>query len=206
MSYVMAVPDSLAAVAADLYGIGSSLSMANGAAARSTTGLIAAAGDEVSAAIAAIFSEQALQYHGLSAQAAAFHADFMRVLTAAGSSYAAAEIANVSPLQTLERGVLGMINAPTNLLLGRPLIGNGTDGAAGTGTNGGAGGLLWGNGGNGGSGASGRAGGAGGAAGLIGAGGAGGVGGADGGHGGTGGSGGWLWGNGGAGGAGGPGS
>src|ERR1043165_7740426 len=46
-----------------------------------------------------------------------------------------------------------LINAPTQLLLGRPLIGNGANGAAGTGQAGGAGGILWGNGGTGGSGA-----------------------------------------------------
>jgi PPE-repeat protein len=52
----------------------------------------------------------------------------------------------------VQQDVLGVINAPTNLLLGRPLIGNGTNGAAGTGQPGGAGGILWGNGGTGGSG------------------------------------------------------
>jgi DprA winged helix domain len=75
-------------------------------------------------------------------------------------------------------------NAPTQALLGRPIIGNGANGAAGTGQAGGAGGILWGNGGNGGSGAAGTAtapaggGGAGGAAGLFGNGGHGGAGGA----------------------------
>ena len=37
-----------------------------------------------------------------------------------------------------------MINAPTDLLLGTPLIGKGTNGAPGTGQAGGPGGLLWG--------------------------------------------------------------
>ncbi len=39
------------------------------------------------------------------------------------------------------------MNTPTQLLLGRPLIGNGANGAPGTGQAGGAGGLLYGNGG-----------------------------------------------------------
>jgi hypothetical protein len=56
MSYVIAAPDMLAATAADVAGIGSSLSAANAAAAASTTRVIAAGGDEVSAAIASLFS------------------------------------------------------------------------------------------------------------------------------------------------------
>jgi len=56
MSYVIAMPDMSAAAAADVAGIGSSLSEANGAAAASTTRMVAAGGDEVSAAIASLFS------------------------------------------------------------------------------------------------------------------------------------------------------
>ena len=97
-----------------------------------------------------------------------------------------------------------IINAPTDLLFGRDLIGNGVAGTAASPT-GGAGGFLFGDGGNGytptgGTGAVG--GGNGGSAGLIGNGGAGGAGFA-GGAGGTGGVGGLLMGNGGMGGAGG---
>ncbi|MEK1279199.1 PE family protein, partial [Mycobacterium ulcerans] len=198
MSYVVAIPDMLASAAADVAGIGSSVGAANTAAVGATTGVMAAADDEVSVAIAALFSGHGQAYQAISAQAAAFHDQFLRALTGAGGAYAAAEAANASPLQAAEQEVLAVINAPTNALLGRPLIGNGTDGLAGTGAAGGAGGLLWGNGGNGGSGAAGQAGGAGGAAGLIGTGGAGGMGGAGGGAGGMGGSGGWLLGNGGA--------
>lgn len=43
------------------------------------------------------------------------------------------------------------MNAPTQTLLGRPLVGDGADGASGpVGQPGGDGGILWGNGGNGG--------------------------------------------------------
>ena len=96
------------------------------------------------------------------------------------------------------------INAPTQLLFGHDLIGNGAAGAAGTaadptGGAGGAGGILFGDGGAGGMGYDGAAGGAGGASGLIGNGGTGGIGGIEGG---AGGAGGWLLGDGGAGGAG----
>ncbi|KAA1248616.1 PE family protein, partial [Mycobacterium simiae] len=121
------------AVASDVAGIGSAISTANAAAAASTTGLAAAAADEVSAAIAALFSSHAHEYQVLSAQAAAFHEQMVRALTANAGTYAAAEAANV------EQFLLNAVNAPTQALFGRPLIGNGTNGAPGSGQNGGAG-------------------------------------------------------------------
>ncbi|OBI43407.1 hypothetical protein A5706_05505 [Mycobacterium sp. E796] len=196
------MPDAVATAAENLAGIGSSLGTANAAAAANTTGLLTAASDEVSTAIASLFSSHAAQYQALSAQAAEFHNQFVELLQGAGGAYAATEAASSNPLQTIAQDVLGAINTPTELLLNRPLIGPGTDGAPGTGQAGGAGGLLFGRGGNGGSGGTGQAGGAGGPAGLIGRGGAGGTG-APGFNGGAGGTGGWLWGNGGAGGMGG---
>jgi PPE-repeat protein len=103
-------------------------------------------------------------------------------------------------INQVRHDVLTVVNAPTEFLMGRPLIGPGTNGAAGTGQAGGPGGILWGNGGRGGSGAAGQAGGPGGPAGLIGNGGVGGTGGS-GAYGGAGGIGGWLFGNDGANGA-----
>ncbi|MCV7123122.1 PE family protein, partial [Mycobacterium lacus] len=188
MSFVLVSPSQLMAASADLAGIGSAIGAANAAALTPTAALAAAGGDEVSAAIAALFSTHALDYQKLSAQAALFHEQFVQALTAAAGSYASAEATNV------EQQVLGAINAPTQALFGRPLIGNGADGTAAN-PNGGAGGLLYGNGGNGFSQTTaGLAGGAGGSAGLIGNGGNGGAGGA-GAAGGAGGNGGWLYGS-----------
>ncbi|SOJ56663.1 PE-PGRS family protein PE_PGRS33 [Mycobacterium simulans] len=177
MSFVIVLPDVLGTAATDLAGIGSALNAANTAAATQTTTVLAAAEDEVSAAIAALFSAHAQGYQALSAQAAAFHNEFVQSLTAGAGSYAAAESAAASPLQSL----IDVINGPIQAATGRPLIGNGANGKPGTGAPGENGGWLIGNGGNGGSGAAGTggAGGAGGAAGLIGAGGAGGAGGAN---------------------------
>ncbi len=121
----------------------------------------------MSAGIAALFSAHAQEYQALSAQAAAFHDQFVHTLTAAARWYTATEIANAAAM----RVVLGAVNAPTQTLLGRPLIGDGAHGTA-PGQPGGAGGLLFGNGGNGAAGAVGQVGGAGGAAGLFGIGGA----------------------------------
>lgn len=202
MSYVVAASDLLASTATELARIDAALNTANAAAVLPTTVLQAAGADEVSAAVAALFSSHARAYQALSVQAGQFHQWFTQTLSGAGLAYASAEAANVSPLQVLERDVLGLVNAPAQALLGRPIIGNGADGAPGSGANGADGGILIGNGGTGGSGAPGQNGGAGGNAGLLGSGGTGGVGGA-GATGGTGGTGGLLWGNGGIGGQGG---
>lgn len=182
MSFVIASPEALLAAATDLAAIRSTIRAANAAAAVPTTGALAPAADEVSAGIAALFGAQAQSYQAVSAQAAAFHDRFVQLLNAGGGSYASAEIANA------QQNLLNAVNAPTQTLLGRPLVGDGADGASGpVGQPGGDGGILWGNGGNGGDSTSpGVAGGAGGSAGLIGNGGRGGNG-APGGAGGNGG-------------------
>ncbi len=207
MSLLFAVPEVMTDATTSLASLGSTINAAHAAAAAPTTAMLAAAEDEVSAAIASMFSQYASAYQALSAQAAAFHAQLVGTLNAGAGAYAATEAANATPLQILQQDVLGLINAPTNTLLGRPLIGNGANGitnAQGVGTPGGAGGLLSGSGGNGGnSTATGAPGGAGGSAGLWGNGGAGGTGGS-GALGGAGGRGGLVWGAPGATGAPGP--
>jgi PE family len=65
MSFVTAVPEVLGTAATDLAGLGSTLNAANSAASTSTTGILAAAGDEVSAAIAAVFSAHGQGYQAL---------------------------------------------------------------------------------------------------------------------------------------------
>ncbi|MCV7079508.1 PE family protein, partial [Mycobacterium szulgai] len=207
MSYMAVTPEILADAAADVAGIGVAVRAASAAASIPTTGLLAAGADEVSAALAALFGAHAQGYQAVSVQVATFHQQFVRALTAAATSYAGAEAAAVSPLQVL----LNVINAPTELLLRRPLIADGAPGGVvnGIGQPGGAGGLIFGNGGAGGSTTvAGGTGGAGGAAGLFGNGGAGGKGGPAtatliGGTGGSGGAGGMIFGAGGAGGPGG---
>src|SRR5258707_9021983 len=138
-SFVIASPDVLAAGAQDLTGIGSAVRAANAAAAASTTSVVAAASDEVSAAVSALFGGYAQEYQALSARVALSHEAFVRTLASGGLAYGAAEAANAGPLQPL----LDLINLPTNLLFGRPLIGDGTNAAPGTGQAGGAGGVLF---------------------------------------------------------------
>ena len=83
------------AAATDLANIGSTISSANAAAAVPTTGVLAAAADEVSAAIASLFSRHAAAYQALSDQAAAFHDQFVQTLNSGAGAYASTEAANV---------------------------------------------------------------------------------------------------------------
>jgi hypothetical protein len=177
MSFAVVATEIVAAASVDLDGIGSALTLANVAATPATIGVVAAAEDEVSLAVAALFSAHGQTFQQLSSQATAWHAQFVQALNPAGRLYASAEAANVSPLQGVEQDLVSVINAPTQELLGRPLIGHGANGTA-TNPDGGAGGILFGNGGNGYSeAAAGQAGGHGGNAGLLGNGGMGGAGG-----------------------------
>lgn len=129
MSFLIASPEALAATATYLTGIGSAINAANAVAAAPTTEILAAGTDEVSTAISALFGAHAQAYQALSAHVAAFHDQFVHTLTAGAGSYMAAEAA-ASPLQALQLELLNAINAPTLALLGRPLIGDGTDAAS----------------------------------------------------------------------------
>ena len=116
MSFMLAEPGALVAAASDVAGIGSTLSTAHAAAAAPTTGVLAAAADEVSTQIAALFSQHAQSYQQLSVRAAVFHEQFVAALAAASSNYAAAETAAA---QTL----VNAVSAPAQAVLGHPLGG-----------------------------------------------------------------------------------
>lgn len=107
MSVVVA-PEWLTAAAADVADVGAAVGAANAAAVAPTTGLVAAAEDEVSTAIAALFSGHAEFFQDLSAQAALFNDRFVQALTNAGWTYAAAEAASASPLAAFEQAALGV--------------------------------------------------------------------------------------------------
>ena len=195
MSFLIAAPEALAAAADDVANIGSVLGTANAAAAAPTTEVLAAGADDVSAAVAELFSGHAQLYQTLAAQASSFHDQFVKLLSGNGTQYASAEFTNA------EQTALNAINAPAESIFDRPLIGNGANGAT-PGANGQDGGILWGNGGNGAAGGFGQNGGNGGTGGLLfGNGGHGGAGGTAA-LGGNGGGGGIFFGNGGSGGGG----
>jgi hypothetical protein len=108
---------------------------------------VAAAGaDEVSAAIAALFGAHAQQYQAAAARAATYYEQFVHTLGAAAASYAGTEVTIATSMQRALGGTVGeawitsplgrvldpIINAPTDVLFGRDLIGTGV--AAGTAT------------------------------------------------------------------------
>jgi PE-PPE domain/PE family len=129
LSFVITTPQMLATAAADLAGIGETVSEANAEAAAVTTGLVPAAQDEVSEAIAALFGGYAKEYHALSAEAAEFHEQLVQALGASAGSYVAAESANAAALlQTARQDIVNAVNTTSQSLLGRSL------GATGTGT------------------------------------------------------------------------
>lgn len=98
MSYVVTAPDLLAATAAQVEDIGSAISAAGGAAVGPTTGLLAAAQDEVSAAIAQLFDGYGREYHALISRAGLFHSEFTQALAGAVNTYAQAEAAAAATL------------------------------------------------------------------------------------------------------------
>ena len=132
---LVAAPEALVAAASDLAGIGSSLNAANASASLPTTGLLPAGADGVSTQLATLLSAHGQLYQRLSAQAAAFHEQFVKVMTASANRYATAE-ANAA--QTL----LTRVNAPAEAMLGHPLTGGGASTSAGSVTAGGAAGGI----------------------------------------------------------------
>ncbi|ORW06356.1 triacylglycerol lipase LipY [Mycobacterium lacus] len=118
----------MSAAASDVASIGSAVAAANRGVAGATTAISAAAEDEVSAAIAALFCGHGQGYQALSAQAAAFHEQFVQALTRAGGAYATAEVANASPLAAFEQALLGVQQeiqqVPTTLANGFTRVAN----------------------------------------------------------------------------------
>jgi len=124
MSFVSVVPDAVSEAVSTLAGIGSELRAATTATAAPTTGIAAAAQDEVSIAVAGLFGDFGLEFQTLSAQAQAFHHQFVGALTAGMDQYLSAEAANA------QGALLNAVNAPAETLLGHPLIGTGTAAAS----------------------------------------------------------------------------
>lgn len=80
--------------------------------------MLAAAGDQVSAQVAALFSSHGEIYQRLSSQLSTFHDQFAAALNTSANSYASAE-ANAA------KTLLSAVNSPAEKLLGQPLMGQG---------------------------------------------------------------------------------
>ncbi|MHA7653305.1 PE family protein [Mycobacterium sp. ML4] len=110
MTYVSAEPQIIATAAADLEEIEVALSAA---AAAPTSNLVAAAADEVSAAVAQLFGAYGAQCQVAVAHLAALQDEFRRVLAAAGFAYAETEVANTATIAATP------LNGPTvSLVMG----------------------------------------------------------------------------------------
>ena len=109
MTTLITEPELVKTAASNVTAIRSSISEAKVAAAGPTTGVTAAAADEVSAAAAKLFGGYAQEYQAVLNQAAAFHDKFAAALASAGSAYEAAEAANTSAIS----GALGSSPRPS---------------------------------------------------------------------------------------------
>jgi hypothetical protein len=106
MSFLLVTPDILDAAAADITQIGSAIIAGNLAAVTPTTEVTAAAADEVSTAIAALFGAYGQKYQAAAAQIAKYHEQFVGELSAAGASYAGTE----AGIDTTLQGVVSAVN------------------------------------------------------------------------------------------------
>jgi hypothetical protein len=105
MSYVIAAPEMMTKAATDVATIGSTLDVAHREAAAATVGMAPAAADEVSAAIASVFSRHAQAHQALASQASAFNGQFVQNLATGAAAYTGSEDVIVSLLRGLEVGV-----------------------------------------------------------------------------------------------------
>ncbi|OBI92216.1 PE domain-containing protein [Mycobacterium sp. 1245805.9] len=134
MSFLVATPEMVSAAAASLAKIGTTLGEATSAAAGSTTSVVAAGADDVSAAISRLFGLYGQRFQALIAQAATFNNEFSNLLNDGAAAYLGTEIANAA-------NAIGAPAAATDPILGGlgPILGGGGGGG------GVLGGLLGGN-------------------------------------------------------------
>ncbi|MDP7723718.1 PE-PPE domain-containing protein [Mycobacterium sp. TY814] len=123
MSVLALTPEALASAATDLQSIRSALDEAQAAAASPTTTVLAAAADEVSDAVATLFTTFGQDFQVLSAVAGEFHQGFVRALNAGARSYLNTELLNASLLQPIGRELTALFGSPAAALLGRPMVG-----------------------------------------------------------------------------------
>ncbi len=127
MSFVTAAPEEVQAAARNLAGIRSLLAESSASAAAPTAGLVAAAEDQVSAQVAAFFGAFGEEYQVISAQAQAFHEQFVDLLSAGAGAYLSTDVANA------EQNLLNAVDGPVQGLLGQASGATGAAGAAASG-------------------------------------------------------------------------
>lgn len=117
MAHVNVAPDIMTSAAVDLETIGSTLEEAHRLVAPATLEVAPAAGDEVSASIADLFSQHAQDYQAVANEAAAYQEQFAQNLKAGAVSYASAEDIAAALLQGLETARLRNSSITLGLLV-----------------------------------------------------------------------------------------
>ncbi|BBZ43911.1 PE domain-containing protein [Mycobacterium parmense] len=134
MSFLFTAPEVVSAAAGDLADIGSTLREATAAASGPTTTFAVAAGDEVSLAVSRLFGGYGEQFAALSAQAAAFHHEFVSLLSHAATAYLSTEAgaeqallsATIAPAAATPAATLPLLGGLTGILGGvSPILGGG---------------------------------------------------------------------------------
>jgi hypothetical protein len=126
MSFLTTIPEELLAAAAQLEGIGNSLTAQNAGAAAPTTSVAPAAADQVSALQSAIFSTYGTLYQQIAAEAQAIQQQFVSTLGLSSGTYTATEAANaaqsapVDNFATFLNGISTFLGGPTNSVGGNP--------------------------------------------------------------------------------------
>lgn len=136
MSFVIAAPDLVQDAAQDLAGIRASLADTAATIAGPTTGVVPGAADEVSAAIAALFSNFGQDFQLLTAQAQTFHAEFASLIRVGAGAYLGTEVANA------EQALTNAVGAPVEALFSGALSAGSGGGAAAAASSGGLLGLV----------------------------------------------------------------
>lgn len=128
MSFLTTIPEELLAAAAQLAGIGTSLTAQNAGAAAPTTAIAPAAADPVSALQAGIFSTYGTYYQQLAAEAQAMQQQFVQTLGLSSGTYTATEAANATAaatpydsIATFEQNLATFLGGPLYSSGGNPL-------------------------------------------------------------------------------------
>jgi len=126
MSILTTVPEELLAAAAQLEGVGNSLTAQNAGAAAPITTIAPAASDQVSALQAALFSGYGTLYQQIAAEAQAMQQQFLQTLGISSGTYAATEASNaaqsapVDQFSTFVNGIATFLGGPTTSVGGNP--------------------------------------------------------------------------------------
>ena len=126
MSFLKTIPQELLSAAAQLEGIGTSLTAQNAGAAAPTTAIAPAAADPVSILQSGIFSTYGTLYQQLAAEAQAIQQQFTSTLGLSSGTYSATEAANATtaqatgPVSTLINDISTLLGGPVTSFGGQP--------------------------------------------------------------------------------------